>query len=242
MENSNLLGGAQVHDISSGQTGVIREESVLGSALHVNNVVVLHGFRVLVSGLSHHDRSIDVNRVGRILDGTDDLRSEHLLDTHDVALGSITDENLRRINKVVVKNLGDLFTQKALSLFGTVSTVTFLGTKLLGSLDQSVQNVRRDRHGGVTNSKRDNTVSHLGVLFEVGISATANFWEEVTTGQFGKVFVTLDLGNGNLFGGGEEGGARGLLSLGGKGISGGSQGGNGKDDRGCELHGCCRII
>jgi len=61
--DDNLLGGAQIDDIGTGKTGVVREKSIFWSAFHVNNVVVLHGFFVLGSGLTHHDGSVNIDGV-----------------------------------------------------------------------------------------------------------------------------------------------------------------------------------
>lgn len=68
--DQNLLGGTEVDDIGAIAAGVVGEETILRGARHVNNVVVLRSTAILFSRLSHHDRSVHVNRVGRILDGT----------------------------------------------------------------------------------------------------------------------------------------------------------------------------
>lgn len=53
--HSDLLGTAKVDDVGSGKTGIVGEESIFRRAWHVDDVLVLHSFRILVSGLSHHD-------------------------------------------------------------------------------------------------------------------------------------------------------------------------------------------
>lgn len=49
---NNLLGTAQVDNVSTGQTCIVWEESILRVAGHVNDILILHGFLVLVSSLS----------------------------------------------------------------------------------------------------------------------------------------------------------------------------------------------
>jgi hypothetical protein len=116
-----VVGRADVNNIGAGKAGKVGEESILGRAGHVDNVVVLLGLLVLVSGLAQHDGGIDVDGVGGVLDGTNDFGAEHLLDAHDVTLGTIRDENFIWGNKVLVQDGSDLCSEITVALFGAIS-------------------------------------------------------------------------------------------------------------------------
>ena len=139
-----VVGGADVDDVGAGEAGKVGEETILGRAGHVDNVVVLLGLLVLGAGLAHHDRSVDVDGVGRILDGTDNVGTEHLLDTHNVALGAIGNENFIGSNEVVVEDGSNLRSKLVVALLGAISRVSFLGTELRGTSDETGKDVLGD--------------------------------------------------------------------------------------------------
>eukprot|EP00977_Amphora_coffeiformis_P015316 scaffold4510_cov183-Amphora_coffeaeformis.AAC.1 len=174
--------------------GIVREKAVLGRAGHVDDVTVLLGFLVLVSGLSHHDGRIDVDGVRRILDGRDDAAAKHLLQTHNVTLGTVGHKDFIWFNQAIVKIFGNLFTQGGHALFGTISRVPFLGSQLAGTGHETSENVLGDGLRRVTDTQRDDTIRNVRVLRDVFISSSTDFGKEVTTGQLGKIRVSCDAG------------------------------------------------
>mmetsp|Transcript_10487 Transcript_10487/g.15876 ORF Transcript_10487/g.15876 Transcript_10487/m.15876 type:complete len:421 (-) Transcript_10487:173-1435(-) len=190
--SSRVIGGAEVYHIGTGKRCIIGEEVILGVTWHVDNVIVLGCLLVDQSRLSHHDGGIDVDGVGRILYGRGDLGSKHLLHTHDIALGTITDEHFIGGDEVIVQYRSDLLTKGCHTLFGTVAGVSLLGSELGGAFDESAEDMRGDGHGGISNSEGDDAVSHLGVSLEVGGTTTADLGEEVSSCELGEVFITGD--------------------------------------------------
>ena len=124
----HLLGTAQVDNIGTGKGGVIGKESILSRAGHVHNVFVLLRVRILSSSLSHHDRGIDVDGVGWILNGSHNIGPKDLLQPHNIALGTVTDKDFVGLNQTIVQRGGDLLSQVSHTLFGTVTRIAFLGS------------------------------------------------------------------------------------------------------------------
>mmetsp|Transcript_21993 Transcript_21993/g.37521 ORF Transcript_21993/g.37521 Transcript_21993/m.37521 type:complete len:245 (-) Transcript_21993:80-814(-) len=189
-----VVGTAEVDNIGTGSALDVREEIVLSIAWHVHNVVVLVSFFVDFSSLTHHDRSINVHRVRRILNSGNNSRSKYLLNSHNITLGSITDKDFIGLDDSIVQFIGNLGTQISHTLLSTISRVTFLGTKLGSRAHKSRKDVLRNGLGGITNSKRDDSASHLGIFLEVCITTTSNFGEKVPSDEFAKVGVTSHLG------------------------------------------------
>ena len=139
-----IVGRADVDDVGAGKAGQVGEETIFGRAGHVDNVVVLLGLFILGAGLAHHDGGVDVDGVGGVLDGTDNVGTEHLLDTHDVALGTIGNENFIGGNEVVVEDGSNFRSKLVVALLGAISRVSFLGTELRGTSDETGKDVLGD--------------------------------------------------------------------------------------------------
>jgi len=227
-----VIGRTNVNDISAGKTGKVGEETILGRAGHVDNIVVLHGLLVLVSGLAQHDGSIDIDGVGGVLDCTDDVGAKHLLDTHDIALGAIRDKHFFWGNKVLVQDGGNLRSKLVVALLCSISRVSVLGSELRGTADEARKDMLGDRLGGVADAEGDDAIGHLGVLFKISRAAAANLGEEVAASKLGEVGVAFHAGHG------EGCGASARLLL----LRGHESGGR-AEEKGCdgELH-CIEIL
>lgn len=141
--------------------------------------MVLVGVGVDVAGLSHHDGGVDVDGVGRVLDGGGDAGTEDLLHSHDVAFGAVADEHLAVFDDAVVQFVGDLLTEGSHALFGAVARVSVLGAQFGGRADEAREDVRGDGPGGVPDAQGDDAGGHFGVLLQVGVAAAADFGEEL---------------------------------------------------------------
>jgi hypothetical protein len=84
-----VLWTAQVHDIGAGMRRIVGKEIIGGRAGHVDNIGVLSSRGIELAGLSQHDTGVDIDGVRRILHGRDHVAAKHLLQAHDIALGTV---------------------------------------------------------------------------------------------------------------------------------------------------------
>ena len=117
------------------------------------------------------------------LNGSDNSRSKHLLHPHNIALGTIADENLAVLDNTTIQLLRNLLTEWSHALFGTVSGVSLLRPKLRRRRYQSGEDVLGYGLGGVANAKGDDPTRHIGICLEVGVATAADFGEAYCTWQ-----------------------------------------------------------
>ena len=113
------------------------------------------------------------------LNSGNNSRSKYLLHPHNITLGSITHKYLTILNDAIVQLIRNLGPQITHALLGTVSTISFLGTKFGGRVDETGEDVIGDGLSGVTDAKRDDAGCHFGVFGKVGVATTTDFGEEL---------------------------------------------------------------
>jgi hypothetical protein len=85
----NVLGRTQVDYIGTGIFGVVWEESIVGIAFHVHDLIVLQRAWIDVARLTHHDGRIYVHRVRWILHCRYRIPTKHLLQPHNITFGAV---------------------------------------------------------------------------------------------------------------------------------------------------------
>jgi hypothetical protein len=68
---------------------IVGKEIILRGAGHVDYIGVLSSRGIQLTRLSQHDAGIDIDGVRWILHGRDHVAAKHLLQAHNVALGTI---------------------------------------------------------------------------------------------------------------------------------------------------------
>jgi hypothetical protein len=68
---------------------IVWEKIIFGRAGHVDDIGVLSSRGIELARLSQHDAGIDIDGIRWILHGRHDIGAKHLLQAHNIALGTI---------------------------------------------------------------------------------------------------------------------------------------------------------
>mmetsp|Transcript_12091 Transcript_12091/g.38229 ORF Transcript_12091/g.38229 Transcript_12091/m.38229 type:complete len:386 (+) Transcript_12091:2028-3185(+) len=187
-----VVGRAEVDHVGARRVRQVREEVVGRVARHVDDPRVLALWRRAVDRprLPHHHGRVNVHRVRRVLYCRDDRVAKHELQSADVALRAVRDEDLFGLNQPVVELARYLGAQVAHALLGAVAGVALLSAKPLRRTLQPAENVRRDRLRRVANAEADDG-ARIGVRGEVRVAPAANLGEEVAGLELRHIWVAL---------------------------------------------------
>ena len=182
-----VVGIAEIDDVHPA-VGYLGHEMVFGRAGHIGHVApfaVLHH-----TGPANHHVGVDVDGIDGVGHTDTVVPSHEFLDVARIALGTIVDEYLARVEmdaagQIVV--LHDGLTQEGVALFGTVAVERFALAQVVDGLVHGLHDGGTKRLGDIADAQTD-YVGMWMAHFE-GIHLLGDVGEQIVVRQFQEMFV-----------------------------------------------------